>query len=676
MKSRILSLIVVICMLLSFTSINVFAATTVHTAVSNGVIAKFGSSGFGHANFKETAFSTESNGLGGKASDDVYAKVDANEYTSSDTHFITVDGKDKVRKSAYYVMTLNIYGNSVYFNTYDRIDSSTKPYFTKINASDFKANTWNNITYVYNVAAKTTDTYVNGVLKGTVDMQAATTAIKEGLTYNYITQLRSQVTYKKIFYLDDIMTYSTDTIPADYMPVIKNENITVFEDTSTIGFQGDVFEVETDDTVRVSKDNGATWTETKTVESGDLVALERVSDNGKTYKIYSALSMTGFKNTLATKNSGATYVQGGNPVDAEGNAIASTKVDVSNPHGSGITMELMASGVNNPNSTQTFYQFDWPMAKRATNTKYLVLEANFAIPTKTETLYPASGMSISTNGGNVIGSVISYARVDLQNRINHYMWVYDKENGTYVDYLNGEPLVDAPVEVIADFNTGAKTAVRFTVSGSYIANADALTKTRLYAGYLSDYEIYECFEYEVPQGLKIPGTKRSLLPYVGATVKTSELLNMFAEEDRQYVTIYANRGYTPVTNPNQVLNTGSAIVVTNKDGIFDYARVSYAPSADADFVIDTIQAPADNSVYTVIAYLKDEGNSPRSITFVLARYDESGNMTDVNFTKANMSLGSAVGVKIPAAKAMGDVKLFAIDGFDTLTPVDEYMKIR
>ena len=41
-----------------------------------------------------------------------------------------------------------------------------------------------------------------------------------------------------------------------------------------------------------------------------------------------------------------------------------------------------------------------------------------------------------------------------------------------------------------------------------------------------------------------------------------------------------------------------------------------------------------------------------------------------------MTLGGAAGVKLPAAKAMGDVKLFAIDGFDTLTPVDEYMKIR
>ena len=309
MKSRVLSLILVMCMVMSLAAFSVSAASiTVHTTCLDGVVAKY-SSGFGHANMGDDPLPAESNGLGGKALGDAYAKVDTTGRT--DPHFITVDGKDKVRASTYYVMTLNIYGNATYFNTYDRILGSIKPYFTKVNAADFKANTWNNVTYVYTVATKSVDTYVNGELKGTVDMTEATTAISATTIYNYITQLRSQVANNKTFYIDDVMTYSTDTVPANYMPVIKNEDITIYENSSTILFTGDSFEVDSDDTVRVSKDDGATWTENNTAQSGDKIALERTSDNGRTYKVYTVYNAKEFKSVLATKDSGVSILHPG-----------------------------------------------------------------------------------------------------------------------------------------------------------------------------------------------------------------------------------------------------------------------------------------------------------------------------------------------------------------------------
>ena len=554
MRTKILSILLVICMIMSQMAFVVSADEVVVTRYA-GIVDGTVGNGFTFAN-PPTNPPAEANGIGGKAADDAYLAIDTNSFTAGDMRLYF--GNDAARfTNTYYVINLNIYGNSSFVGGYNRISSTSKPYLPTVDAKAFKANAWNNVKWVYTVATQTMDVYVNDVKYNThsADFTACGTAHLNSVRLNFASNVGT-------IYVDDLAIFSTNALPLGYLPAISGDDITVFESTNIIMFSGESVTLSTDDTVRVSGDDGATWTETKVVNAGDTVVVENDTAYGKAYTTYQAFSSSGFKNVLATSTSGMSYIQGGSPVDSEGNALSSTKTSAENVFGSGLTMELMASGVNNSTSTQTYYQYKWPNATNteATAPNYLVLEADVATPVVSGNLDRASTMGLSTDGGTGIGTRIEMKTLENANRINHYMWIYDKSTGTYMDYLNGKPMQENPVAIHADFVSGKKNALRFGANGIYKENA--ANPAQLYGGYLANLEIYECYEYEVRTPLYIPGAEFSTLPVVGRSTTLGQILALFDEADRDKVTVFANRSYNPITDEDATVTTGSAVIMT------------------------------------------------------------------------------------------------------------------
>lgn len=669
MRTKILSILLVICMIMSQMAFVVSADEVVVTRYAGIVDGTMGSVfAFTNTNTQPTAVAA---GLGGKAADDAYLAIDTNAFVAGDMRLYFNNGADRFTNT-YYVLNMNIYGNNTFVGGYNRYQDSsnkvTKTYLPTVDAVALRADEWNNVKWVYTVASHTMDVYVNDVKYNTksADFSVSGTSHLNRVCLNFATSVGT-------ICVDDLAIFSTNALPLGYLPAISGDDITVFDSTNNIMFSGESVTLSTDDTVRVSGDDGATWTETKVVNAGDTVVVENETAYGKAYTTYQAFSSTGFKNVLATSTSGVSYIQGGSPKDSEGNALSSTKTNVENVFGSGLTMELMASGVNNSTSTQTYYQYTWPNATNteATAPNYLVLEADVATPVVSGNLDRASTMGLSSNGGTGIGTRIEMKTLENSNRINHYMWIYDKSTGTYMDYLNGKPMQENPVAIHADFVSGKKNALRFGANGTYKENA--ANPAQLYGGYLANLEIYECYEYEVRTPLYIPGAEFSTLPVVGRSTTLGQILALFDEADRDKVTVFANRSYNPITDEDATVTTGSAVIMTQKDGLYDYARVCMAPSEDADYALETIQVPSDGSVYVVLLNYGEE----RTFTPILVRYDnESGAVLDVEFRNPTLVHGGQSGFGLPATDAKSSVEFLLWDGFSALKPLGDAMKLK
>ena len=671
MKSRILSLMVALCMILSCMAVNVFAedtSVTLLTGIFDGNIPSSSSVGFYYLN--GGTYTSETLGLGGKAADDAYAKIDSNSFSAGDSRMLINNGAGCFNDT-YYVISLNVYGNNTYVGGYNRRSDGNKVYFNS-NASRFKANQWNNYKLVYSTATYKASVYINGVkvdddkASGDIDFSAHSAAQLNQIRLNLAPNVGN-------IYIDDLAAYTANAVPADYMPSITSTDVTLFEDTGNIMFTGDSAVLTTDGTMRVSKDDGATWTVSNTVEDGDIVVIEKESDYGKAYKYCTAFTSTGFKNTLGTQDSGISFVQGGLPQDSEGNVYKTDSTalitEIENIYGSGLTMKRIGSGVNLDTSVQSYYEYSWPNAGSATAPRYLVLEADVAFPGSSGNIIRAYKFGLSTNKGTVIGTEI-LPDFEYLNRINHYMWIYDTEAGTYNEYINGKPLHDEPQAILAAFASGERKAMRFGVSGEYKENAT--DPTMLYCGYIANLEIYEAYESEVRQPLYIPGSKISTLPVTKGSVTLGEILAMFDEADRENVTVYANRSYGAVTDENASISSGSGIIVTEKDGMYDYARICWAPSENADYAIETLQKPADGSVYTVILNYGEK----RQLTPILVRYNTDGTIADIEYKTETRDTQGTVGIGLPATENTGKVELFVWDGLSNLKPIDEAITIK
>ena len=671
MKSRILALILVLCMMFSlsvFAEETVDTAVTMHTGVLDGNIPdeKTAASGAFYY-FNGGTYSAEANCLGGKAADDSYIKLDSSTFAAGDSRILVNSGSDRFQKK-YFVISLNIYGNSSQLISFIRTSDGKKPYFTTIAASKFNPDKWNNVKYVYEVATTTGSTYLNGVKIGSSNMKA--TAEKLGSTkYAHVNQLRLNFDTNKIIYLDDLAAYSTDVTPTtDYGYVTEDSGLV--NKSGIIVVDSEVVNVTCDEnsTARLYDSEQGKYVETETaaINVGSILCLETHGDYGNVYKYFKGVDA----NASATfiEQSAMGYQQGGSPKDSEGAAIADTRYDVESVYGSGMTMKFMGAGINASNSTQTYSHTTWNKAV-VPEYRYLVFEADFAFPAKSGNIAVARSVNLSTNGGTTISSTIS-PDGENANRVNHFVWVYDIVEGKYDEYLNGE-LYSEDVAMDKKFVTGEGTAIRFSVNGSYEANT--ADKTKLYGGYMANIKLYECNKSpEIKKPIAIPGKVYTTLPVTASNIKLADVLALFDEADRDNVKVYGSRSYNEITDPEAYVPSAAGVVITEKDGVYDYARISWAPSEGADYALETLQLPSSGTVYAGIMNFADS----RNLTPILVRYDKEGKITDIDYTVKECKQYDSVAVSLGEMKDAGKIELYVWDGINTMKPLGKPFDIK
>ncbi|MBQ8525745.1 MAG: hypothetical protein IJ460_03385 [Clostridia bacterium] len=677
MKRKILALLLALCMVMSCMYVTVSAEET-ETASSSVVlistidgVTKTDSKNLWIIGGDSTStVEAENNGLGGKASEDTYTKLFSPNAGQTYFNLKNLKGSNHLDKN-YVVLSVNVYGNVSNVVAKTRYSGTLQPQISDtIKAASLKANQWNNLTIVYNTETYIAYYTVNGVKGADYDLGAYLET--NGVDIATVDpEFRFIFDRNKTVYYDDVFGYKTDAEPATtYASVTADE--TVYSG-SMIPVSSESMAITAPYAVTKSSDDGVTWVTAETVSIGDIVAVENqyVQDTtvyGKTYKYFKCIDPA-YSKQIAT-SADMTFTQGGSPKDADGNTISDTRETVENVHGSGMAMEFMGAGINNASSRQTFYNYDWQDAKNPT-TKYLVAECDFAFASSSGSIVPATGFSMSTNGGTPIANAVTSGRNQL-NRVSHFVWVYDIENGTYTTYLNGKVHGTENAPMAEKFITGEGTNIRFIMNG--VTDLENEDKTKLYSGYLANITLTECNTAPaIKEPIYIPGTKLSTFPITTNTITLGEILAMFDEADRENVTVYFNRSYNAVTDENASVSAGSGIIVTEKDGIYDYARICLAPGEDADYAIETLQYNSDGSINI---YLLNYA-SKRTVTPFAVRYANDGSIIDIVYDGSKtMNNNATFGLKVPAYDGESTVQYFVWEDMTSLRPLGQAIKIK
>ncbi|MBQ8526310.1 MAG: leucine-rich repeat protein [Clostridia bacterium] len=271
MKSKLLSLALIVCMLVSCVSFTVHAeGLTLLNSITDGDITTSASKWI--YNYDKNTVTQETNGLGGKATDDTYAKIVAPEtYTTGSRYGMLLMGTnaDYYTKN-YFVFNVSVYGN----NSISYIMRSTQN-LTVTLADGLSANRWNNITFVYDRVNYKLYPYINGVAQTAKNVA---TIYRDG-------QVRIVLNASGHYYMDDLAIYCSDTAPVITLPAAKaGETYTVSgneilysADTTVADFVADnpTAKVYTDSTLATEAESTAVLTEGNcAVVSGDFNAAD------------------------------------------------------------------------------------------------------------------------------------------------------------------------------------------------------------------------------------------------------------------------------------------------------------------------------------------------------------------------------------------------------------------
>ena len=154
MKSRIFSIILAMCLILTSISVPVFASdsgATVFSVVNDGVITPGSASAKNFFIVNAVDSVVKSDGLGGKKAGDNYVSMKTKD--SGQTYVdIILNSADHDKK--YIVYNYSIYGNSTKLAAIVRYSGSVQPRLATINTSSLFANKWNNIQFVYNTSTR------------------------------------------------------------------------------------------------------------------------------------------------------------------------------------------------------------------------------------------------------------------------------------------------------------------------------------------------------------------------------------------------------------------------------------------------------------------------------------------------------------------------------------------
>lgn len=628
--------------------------------------------------------------LGGKVGDTYVT------YTGSANEAV-IYGKNDY-STRYFAMSINAYGKSIR-DFFPRLGSSSyKP--SLVAEQKFGGNLkghltddiWNNVFFVFDSQTKDMKTYVNGVLKanvnlydivenvyeGTVDRTAGTAKISttdvSANLMNLKEDLRILLNNGSASYIDDLAFWYSENepTPAEYVAditgaTVKGDYIVI--DGATANISGS--------TVYVN--NAATTT----LNVGDKAVIVTNTPYGNIYKTYTVINNTISLATMDTMS----FIQGGYPWIADENGTVANEdgvmgkniaptgagnnvliTEAGNIFGSKYTMKELTIGYNSKNSVQTYYEAKWKKAEVEALADYLVLEANFAFPNSEH----ATAISLSTDKGTGIGTRIPFGATN-DARVNHYMWIYDIQAGTYVDYLNGAALVDEPVAVDATFADGTKkTALRFGFSGTTkMADETYGTYEGGLKGYMADLEVYGAVNRPaVKTAPSLTGAVGTYYPIYDVSEFTLDSIKALAP-DADNVYVYENRAFGDELTEGADKASYFYMIITEKDDIYGYYRVCRLPNADATYALETI-SPNAKEVTVNILNLSDG----QDITAILAEYNGDDFVKCKLAVQKDVAYGDTFGIKITDVTAGNNVTLYGWDNLNDIQPLGDAVVVK
>lgn len=211
MKSRIFTLILTLCVLFSCLSLTVSAEGELNLldAITDGVFPTASSKWVYSVDANTTEQPTD--GLGGKAQDDAYAKIKVPGSKNTRAGLIMVNTNSKYFTKNYCVYSVNIFGDTPVTFIMRKTSAGNIYEGSK---GDFKSNQWNNLTILYDRVNWQAEVYINGKLHDTKKVGSG----------QRDAQLRLQMTDTTAgyYYIDDLAIYDSDTEPTISAPVIKD----------------------------------------------------------------------------------------------------------------------------------------------------------------------------------------------------------------------------------------------------------------------------------------------------------------------------------------------------------------------------------------------------------------------------------------------------------------------
>lgn len=639
--------------------------------------------------FSGDTVKTENNSIGGKSSSDYYAAITGGLSAYTGTH--------NTYTTRYATMSFNVYGSGLK-EIYARANKQVKARL--LNATTYTTylidEKWNNIFMVYDSLTKNCKSYINGEFVYECNLFDVTENItgvtRDGDTFTYngtdITSLvndsdiRISFTNNTTVYFDDFATLYTDfePVPFDNKTVVNAENAIVKSKSVIITSGNSSAKLLLPANVTFVVNRNSEWIETDTVSVGDEIMLVTHSPYGniydtESYKVCSADS----RQSIATQSNGMSFVQGGYPWIPDENGTVKNEngvnginvnetgagndvlvVDRENVFGSKMTMKEIVVGYNSKTSYKSRYQADWDKASIEKDYSYLVLEADIAFPNE----YHITGISMTTNGGTSIGNGFDF-EAGLKNKINHYAWVYDISNGTYEEYLNGNPLYSAPKKAPDAFVNGEKKTVRFQVDGvTKMTDSSVGTYEGGLKAYVQNLHLYAC-TLPVIDKPYIPDTAvGSYYPVVNGSISDIKAVKDSLGNVGVNAYFYNDISFAQELSDSSVPSAGNCIVM-EKDGLYSNYNICIKSDENAEFGIKSVKFADSDCIIDVL----DMGATTPA-TVVLAEYDSLGNLINISYTAdVETDICESTRLTLDSVKNDSSIIIYVWDSFDRLTPL-------
>lgn len=647
-----------------------------------------GSSKFAAAN----GVSVEKNSLGGKSSSDYYAAIG----TASGEQCIYTNKKNTF-DTRYCTMSFNVYGKGLK-EVVARVRSDVKPRLLTEECSTYLADSkWNNIFMVYDSFTNVCKSYINGELAYVCNLFDETEANKyvtrdgDAFFYKETTDITSSVNISdtRICFANDTTVYFDDyaTLYTDFEPIPIVEKTKFSAENATIKNKFIVIKQDKESAnlvmpanVTPMVHNASGWSENSVVVPGDMVMLINDTPYGNIYDLETyTVHPSDYKLTVASIGDGMTFVQGGFPwipdengtvlnengekginVNQTGTGSDILVLDAENIFGSKLNMKEVLVGYNSKSSKNSRFQADWSKAEMEQYCPYLVLEADIAFPKENH----ITGVEMQSKSGTAIGGGFEYSE-ELQNRVNHFVWVYDIENRYYEEFLNGEPIRVTPKKVTEKFATGEYTNVRIVFNGiSKMTDSSIGTYEGGLKAYVQNLELYGCASPQIHKPLTLDTPVDGYYPVIAGSEGEVKIHKNNISGNGANVYIYNNDSFADEILDDDKLGAGNCIVV-EEDGLYSYYDVCVKPDESVDYAVKSVNTTNSDFVLEIV----DLG-VPDTATFVMAEYDSDNNLNNITYLEnVDTETADTVQLTLKNVQSNSYIMLYIWDDMTSIKPL-------
>ena len=435
-------------------------------------------------------------------------------------------------------------------------------------------------------------------------------------------------------YIDDLCIYESTAAPDVAIPALDGKYL---DENGRFKLDASIkpSEIETEYTVRTYTDSKFTQLvdENAFITDGNIIVVE--NENG-------AISYF-----IAQAWDGTTVISDKLP----GNKIRANIETVSGFAGKAASDSVYKITRTSAEDSSAFIYENWSGSKLNDASKYIVFEANVMAEDNSYDY----GFHFATNTHSGVSQRINMKDNNfLPGRWNKVVAVMDIETRLVHTYVNG---VYMPNDITTIFSSGTNNAIRLVF---YLPNGDCM--------YIDDYKVYESIEYpavdeapEMFEGISEDYVVSNDLIYTTASKTVADIKNLYTLDDDETIAVYTGLDFATKLEDTANVTDGAVVLVTAPNENY-YGKILK--------VIDSIPVPEvgkikvlgdGNGEFTIVT--KANENTLLSVRNILL----SGSVVEkhLDFVEGDVVMSFHPDV------AHGSIKIFAIDDFASLKPLDK-----